>query len=85
MTLLGGMPETNGSEILTTSQLEVTYLNGHDSVDFIPNGTAIEEHAEATEREMTPVYKPKIDEHIIAGSSGKKEFKSNGIIRFLEK
>jgi hypothetical protein len=81
MSLLGGMPGTNGTEIQSTSQLEVTYLNGHDSLDFIPEGTVDINDAKLTEREMTPIYKPELNEHIIAGSSGKKELKSNGVLR----
>ena len=48
MSLLGGMPKTNGTEIISTSQLEVIYLNGHDSLDYLhasPEGTNDEKKA----------------------------------------
>ena len=75
MSLLGGMPGTKGTEIKSTSQLEVTYLNGHNSLEFIPEGTA-------DENDAISIFKPKLNEHIEAGSSGMKELKSNGVLRF---
>ena len=43
LSLLGGMPATSGTEIKSTSQLEVTNINAHESIESHPPDMKLED------------------------------------------